>query len=148
MEAMTKAQKRELGIKEIASRVREQLKKEFPGCKFSVTIERYSMGQSLTVALMAAPFEAFQNSESKQYGQLNQYQLLKDRPENQECNGNALTAEAWDTMKRAVQICNEYNYDNSDPVTDYFEVNFYMHIEIGRYDRPFSKLAGESKKAE
>ena len=45
-------------IKDIAATIRETLKREFPQCKFSVQIERYSMGQSLHVALIVAKCRA------------------------------------------------------------------------------------------
>ena len=49
-------------IKIIAKEVRQELKKEFPKCVFSVQIERYSMGQSMTVSLMKSPFQVFKES--------------------------------------------------------------------------------------
>jgi len=33
-----------------------------------------------------------------------------------------------------------YNYDNSDSQSDYFDVNFYLNIGIGRYDKPFKEV--------
>lgn len=29
------------------------------------------------------------------------------------------------------------NYDNSDPMTDYFSVGWYIYIHIGRWDKPY-----------
>ena len=43
----------------IAKMVRQQLKKEFPTCKFSVTSKWFSGGSSISVALMTAPFQVF-----------------------------------------------------------------------------------------
>ena len=53
---LTKQQKYTMNIKDIAKEIRSKLKKEFPSCNFSVTIERYSMGQSMDICLMSAPF--------------------------------------------------------------------------------------------
>lgn len=33
-------------------------------------------------------------------------------------------------IKKAVEICNSYNYDNSDAMTDYFDVGFYQRFEL------------------
>lgn len=136
---LTKAEKRNLGIKEIAKLVRESLKKEFPACKFSVTFERYSMGQSLNVSLMAAPFEAFQ--DGRNYAQLNQYQLKNDAS-GFLCNGTTLTPEAWPVLCRVVEIVGAFNYDESDPQTDYYSVNFHFEIGIGRWNKNFEVKGG------
>ena len=64
MTTLTKSEKIAIDIKEIAQRIKKQLKKEFPDCKFSATIERYSMGQSLCIALMAAPWETILDRKS------------------------------------------------------------------------------------
>lgn len=132
-------------IKDIAKDVRKQLREEFPQCKFSVTIYRFSMGQSMTIALMGAPFAAFAKDEDVNgnrredaYAQLNQYQLRKE-PEEHICNGAYLTPEAWAVMKRADEVQREYNWNNSDSQTDYFDVNFYFHPQIGKWDKPFEK---------
>ncbi len=130
-------------IKGIAKEIRKQLKKEFPRCKFSVRIERYSGGQSLYVSLMSAPFEAFTsdmdangNPRSGDYAQLNYYQLRQE-PDEYICNGNYITKEAWDTMVRVDEIQKGYNWDNSDLQTDYFDVNFYFNPSVGQWNKPF-----------
>ena len=78
MDTLTKSEKINLDIKKIAKKVREELKAKFQKCTFSITIERYSMGQSLTVALMTAPFEVFKEQNERNYGQLNKYQFIRD----------------------------------------------------------------------
>jgi len=54
-----------MDITKIAQEIRKTLKAEFPACKFSVRVDRYSMGQSLTVSLMAAPFAAFADGSAE-----------------------------------------------------------------------------------
>ncbi len=131
-------------IKEIAKEIRKQVKKEFPTCKFSVSIERYSGGQSLNVALMEAPFECFANDtdvngnpEDGDYAQLNEYQLRRDYNDVLICNGTYLTREAWDVMKRTDEIQGEYNWDKSDRQSDYFNVNYWYHSAIGKWNKAF-----------
>ena len=53
---LTDSEKINLGTKEITKRIRDQIKKEFPKCKFSVTCEFYSMGSSVHISLMEANF--------------------------------------------------------------------------------------------
>lgn len=55
---LTDHEKSSYSIKQIAEIVRAELKQKQPGNVYSVTIEKYSMGQSLHIALMEAPFEA------------------------------------------------------------------------------------------
>lgn len=136
-------------LKQIAKEIRIELKKQFPDCKFSVAKESYSMGQSLHLSLMSAPFEAVQsmtdingNLHEKYYFKLNQYQLKSDFDENRNiCNGIKLTQKAWEVLKKATEIANKDNWDNSELQTDYFDVNYYFHLEIGKWDKPFIKTA-------
>jgi hypothetical protein len=144
------------GIKEIALKVRNQLKREFPKATFSVTIQRYSMGQSLHVSLMKAPFDVFRYDisrfnptsedhkktieylQEKGYAQLNQYQLRDEYDEHDPfCNGTPLTHKAWTAMRRTYAIIGQYHWDKSDIQTDYFNCNFYMHLNIGHWNKPF-----------
>jgi len=134
---------RESDIKEIAKDIRSKLKKEFPKCKFAINISRYSMGQSMSISLISGPFPAFAknfdvngNPIDKEYAQLNEYHLSDDNDE-YISNGVYLTKKAFNTVKRAYEISKQYNWDKSDPMTDYFNVNFYTHFEIGRWDKPY-----------
>jgi len=134
----------------IAKLVRQQLKQEFPTCKFSVTKQSFSGGSSITVALMAAPFQVFAkdvdangNPQGKDYTQLNHFQLRRafdyDRRDPGVCNGVFLTPQAWQVLARAVAIGQRYNWDNSDIYTDYTDVNYYFSINIGKWNRPFQR---------
>jgi len=133
-------------ITDIAKLIRTELKSRFPKCRFGVRIQRYAGGQSLTVHLMSAPFEAFAPDNEYSTGrgsQLNGYQLKKDYPGTAEkagyCNGSVLTREAWEAMQYAVRYVNSYRYDDSDGMIDYFSTNFYTHYEIGRWDKSFER---------
>lgn len=153
--------KENLGIKEIASIVRKELKKRFPDCTFSVRIERYSMGQSLHISLMSAPFDPFlekvhtqhgiseqerenlstnlKHSRESGYAQINQYQF-KEYGEGLN-NGTPLSLRAWEVLKVAVAISQGYNYDDSDGMIDYFDCNFFLHVNIGHWEKPFVNTA-------
>jgi len=163
---LTQSQKIELGTKEIAKRIREKLKKSFPNCKFSVRMDRYSGGSSISVYLMEANFnpimdfkdipeqaiyektemqnytrEDLQKRQAKKYHQLNHYALKEEYNPNNWCNGVFLTQKGHNTLKKAVEIAEYYNYDNSNPQTDYYSVNFSFDISIGKWDKPF-KIKG------
>lgn len=160
---LTRGEKIRLSTKEIAKLIRDKLKKKFPKCKFSVTKKSYSGGSSISVDLLSAPFEVFREYSSlseraidryldggrrtteeikslcaEKYAQLSQYGFKEYDPDVWN-NGHFLTEKAYDVLKEVVDIVNYYNYDNSDIQTDYFDVNFYFHLGIGRWDRPFVK---------
>jgi len=157
MKTLTKREKYTMDISDIAKDIRKQLKHKFPKCKFSVRIERFSMGQAIDIHLISAPFEAINKEETIRFmeyrgntqyidsvnwgnAQLNEYQF--DDFDNHLGfpglnNGTVLTWAAWQTMKTAKDIIDFYNFDESDTQTDYFHVNFYTHYQIGKWDKPF-----------
>lgn len=141
-------------INQIAKQTRETLKKEFPNCKFSVTLHKYSGGRTMTIALMSADFEALKNEGE---AQLNRYQLVEgferrsgtqiinnqwtEIPEGYAlCNGALVTRKAWEVLQRAAEVGNADNWDNSDSQTDYFDVNYYLDINIGKWNKDFQVL--------
>lgn len=159
---LTRSEKISLGTKEIAKLVRNQLKKEFPGCKFSVTTEYYSGGSSINLNLMKADIQVIRSPEDltlddtfhlgygydletvkerqkDKHHQLNKYTLREEHQTDRWCNGVFLTEEGHKLMQRAVKIVDEYNYDDSDPMTDYFSVNFYDHYSLGKWDKPLEE---------
>ena len=60
------------------------------------------------------------------YAQLNEYHL------DYEFSGDLL-----ETFKRIKDAMNVGNHDNSDPMTDYFDVGWYVSIHIGGWNKPF-----------
>ena len=151
---------RNYGITEIAKDVRAQLKKQYPACKFSVTVEKYSGGQSLTIALMSAPFDAIlkygspdpctyefieSTNPDRGYAQLNHYAFNENYAANSRPipgwnNGCQLSRDAWTCMSDVYKFSSSFNYSDSDPQIDYFSVNFYLHLAIGKWDVPFKKI--------
>jgi hypothetical protein len=143
-------------IATIAKETRAELKREFPECKFSVTIERYSMGQALTVALMAAPYEVFKGTITEvpsgfqrpinpEYEQINT--TLRDtyaEAEARRSNVYNLTKWAYDTLRRASEIANRRNWDYSDVQTDYFDNHFVFHLSVGKWNKPFTFIEDDS----
>jgi len=154
-----------LTTKEVAKRVRVQLKDEFPGCKFSVRCKFFSMGSEINVSLMVAdrkikqdfdkipektlnhylyrshnPYtlEELKRIHSKPYSQLSESKFYHyQRYDDYWCNGAFLTYQGYMLLKRVCQIVEQYHYTDSDPMTDYHDTNFYFHLQLGEYDKPF-----------
>lgn len=145
-------------IKTIAKEIKQNLKVKYPKCKFSVSIKRYSGGQSLSIYLMAGDFEAFvkptleiaedlyrrsyfQTPEEyltywneqypKQTSSVNHYHMDDDK---------TITEKAHEVMQYAYELTKKDNWDNSDIMTDYFDVNFYVHMGIGKWDKPYKEV--------
>ena len=160
MAELTKTEKINLGTTEIAKRIRKQLKTEFPGCKFSVTTKQYSGGSSIDINLMKAhkkvikdikdiseiaiarlgdihTRESIEQRQKKTYHQLNQYTLREEYNDRDWCNGVFLTEQGHNLLQKVVKIADYYNYDDSDLQTDYFSVNYYLDIELGKWNKAF-----------
>lgn len=119
---------------------RNKIKAAFPakeGWKFSVRREHYT---AISIKVLRGPvaLEIFKKDEDSDYR----------RPENGvEMIERAGTHPSWidgkfpeETAKilfKIWAIVNEDNYDNSDTMTDYFDVGFYANVDIGDWDKPY-----------
>jgi regulator of PEP synthase PpsR (kinase-PPPase family) len=94
-----------LSVKEIAKLVRKDLK-QFNDCKFSVKSDR----NSITITLMDSLLDKLASNEDyKETGV--RFVVFEEN------FGNKLK-----------EILNQYNYNNSDIMTDYSDVKFYSYI--------------------
>jgi len=160
MEQLTKQEKYTMDLKDIAKHVKQQLKTKYPNSVFSVTIDRYSMGQSLHINLMKSDIKVIRDFEEipeiaflhigngytkemikqrqeKKYHQLNEYTLKEEYNPDNWCNGVFLTKEGHDLLQDVVKFTQYYNYNDSDSMIDYFDVNFYLSISIGKWNKDF-----------
>ena len=48
-----------------------------------------------------------------------------------------LTDRAKEVMKNVCDFVMSYNFDDSDPMTDYFCTNFYLTLGVGTYKKPY-----------
>ena len=154
-------------IAEVAKLIKGQLKRDFPTAKFSVTVERYSMGQSLRIAYLAGSTAAFRTTEevvndSEAIRQTRCKGYIKDESEAKEelittmqyANKEGytkinehyiqenfrLTESAKVALGRAYSLAQSFNYNDSDGQIDYFDTNFYLHMAVGKYNKPFQVL--------
>ena len=134
-------------IKDIAKDVRAELKVKFPQCKFSVTIERFTGGRELRVALMEAPMDAL---TSGGYAQANHYVVRDYDYEDYQARHfdyetgeptEIMTMYGFQVMKAVERIANRENWDESDPMVDYFHCNYYFNMAIGKWNKPFKVVA-------
>jgi len=145
--------------KDIAKMLRKQLKAAFPQCKFSVTMETYSGGSSITIALMEAPFRVFKTfdefSEEEIHRMRDGYKseeqvkaIITTRIEEAYDQVNHiwlhentyLMPEAIKVLTTARDMARHYNWDDSDSQYDHFDVHFYLSVHIGKWDKPFRQV--------
>lgn len=50
---------------------------------------------------------------------------------------DSFDGKALEFLQKAYQIMNMGNHDNSDIQTDYFDVGFYIDIQVGRWNKPY-----------
>lgn len=133
--------------KEIAALIRNELKVKLPEWRFSVSMKSFSMGSSITVALMSGPEQAFEpwpedtngfawKMDIPGYAQLNQYQFRTNNDDRM-TNGYYLTPAVWDVMTQVNAIVQKYHWDKSDIQSDYYACNFYYHLEIGKWNKGY-----------
>lgn len=112
-----------LDIKEIAKRVRKQIKEKFPDITVSVTIRRFSGGQSMDMEIKKLPFIPYSFAF---IDLIEQQQTIHPKTDHLIRTNQSMYNEAYTKLVDALKsMANAYNYDNSDPMTDYFDVNFY-----------------------
>lgn len=51
------------------------------------------------------------------------------------------TGVAREFLMKAVEVLNTGNYDNSDTMTDYFDIGWYVRINIGRWDQKYQVVS-------
>lgn len=168
---LTKSEKIDLGTKEIARRIRKELK-DIKGTKFSVTMKSFSGGSEINVSLMESDFKVIKDfkdvserainflalkrnedveqvrqevkeEQNKKYHQLSEYAFQEEYDPNKFNNGVFLTKEGHELFKQVCAIISFYNFDESDPMTDYFNVNFYPELEIGKFNKDYEYKGGE-----
>lgn len=116
---------KDLDIKAIAKLVRADIKASvkdgaLPAANYSVRLERFSGGRSLTVTVSGLPFEL-----------LNEERVLADHDEPRAFHhGNRRSIGAISVDRQLERIMGAYNFDGSDIQSDYFNVNFYTHIRL------------------
>lgn len=163
---LTKSEKIDIDLTDISKKIRQTLRSHFPDCKFSVRTKRGGHG-SIKIYLLEAPFDPFLEPEKipditekryerdnidvkerqKQviengYNQLSRTSLTKEYNRDKWNNGVFLTEKAHELLKFAVKLAKAYNYDDSNIQFDYFDFNFTLSVNIGKYDTPFKQVDG------
>lgn len=132
-----------LTTKEITAKIREYVKKAYPDCKFSVSFSSYSGGSTISVALVSGPYEALLNGAK--HIQVNNYYVERE---------DRATEWAKAVMMDVNDFIKSYRFSDCDGMIDYFNVNFWYDLEIGKWNKPYTvnnkvkKISGETSSNE
>lgn len=109
-----------LTIKEIAKLMRLAIKKELPGAKVSVRMQGWNC---IRVALVALP-----GINCEPYKPMQQWYQDNDLQGFQRPWKENYSPELAEVMAKLKEIHGRWNRDNSDSMTDYFDVNYYGSV--------------------
>ena len=155
---------RNLSTKDIANLIRAYVKAAHPTYRFSITTEYFSCGSAITIALTEAPIELTAVDVVREYLHSTHRTLLYYPPktglnyfdmnekeieeycayiceETKKYHQNAIDCKwlhpaVMDVIEDVYQFAQSYNYNDSDSMADYFDVNFYFHFSIGKWNKP------------
>ena len=113
-----------LSTKEIAAKVRSYAKKNFPEFKFSVRSEWSVYTDSMYIELKSGPCVPFvEGSRSAERGYMSTMSSVKAWKDE-------LTPKVFAALNSVSNYASSFRYDDSDGMQDYFDTNFYIHIEV------------------
>jgi len=117
---------REMGGAEIAAAIRNDIKEavkrgELPRAKYSTRLQRFAGGKSITITYADVPFDLYNRAFLKFEIETGGRKIF---------NGDRYSPERKALEKKLADIANRCNFDGSDLQTDYFSVNFYLHVDV------------------
>ena len=110
---------------------------------------KYSLstdGYSITMTIMSAPVDLIAEvtrnlTEARRERGDDAYDYASNPIKDIDVNTHWLQNYFDDSLKTfeaIVKAMNEGNHNRSDSQTDYFDVGWYIHVKIGRWDKPFT----------
>lgn len=75
---------------------------------------------------------------------------FEDKPQNYLCVNpywykEHFSGTVLDFLNELFVALNEGNHDNSDIMTDYFDVGWYVHVNVGKWNKPYNYIIPEMK---
>ncbi len=127
-----------LQTKDIAKKVREFAKKNFPAFKFSVRTEWSMYTDSMYIVLKSGPCAPFvEGSKLANRGRFETMSSVKS------WGKDGFMPEVFAALDGVTSYAASFRYDDSDGMQDYFDTNFYLKIEI---DDDYTVIEPKAKK--
>jgi len=128
--------------KEIAAELKTVLKGS--GLKYSLGVHHHS---TLCINIKQGPIDFIQNmietmSQAHDVRSLERAaELRKNPPTHIQVNDywfhEHFSGKALEVLKTIITVMNKGNHDNSDIRSDYFDVGWYLSVNIGKWDSPY-----------
>ena len=119
----------------IAPKVKDICKKY--GVKASLSVQNHS---SLVLTIKSGKIDFIKNYLDVQASK-NYNHSPCPKPDNMQvnpyCYKEQFSGEALEFMLEIFTVMNSGNHDNSDLMTDYFDVGWYVDVNIGKWDSPY-----------
>ena len=110
--------------KELAPKIKQALKKH--NMKGTLSVDNYS---TLRLTLQSGSIDfKYTGQDGRTIRNINEYWYqdhFKDNPE------------ALAFLSEVIPAMNNGNHDNSDIMTDYFDVGWYVSVNLARWDKPY-----------
>lgn len=133
-----------LPLRQISALIKAEIKQTYPQMEVSIKSNAYSLGWSIDLTIKDFGFNPFTeewldvnkrfNDTTRSWQHIKQY-----------------TPRAEKIREDCERILNLYNYDNSNPMIDYFSVNYYAHLRIDQeqifYDYVINNKASKPEKS-
>lgn len=111
---------------EVAKLIRKELKERFPGFKLSVRTQTFAGGSSIDVVIKEFPegfnpfCDTYHVGEEPQYSDHYAYKAYHTK----------YNEEAEEIKTMVERVMDQYNFNDSDGMIDYFHVSFYGHASF------------------
>lgn len=109
---------------EHTKQIRNTLKEKFPEFRFSV---RNNYHLAVDVSILSGPEDFSDILGPSGRETINHYWIDRNYPTHAKL------------LNAIMGVVDEGNHDNSDIMTDYHDVGWYVHLEIGKWDRPYKQ---------
>ena len=127
----SKYQKTEnLDVVEIAKLVKKEAQTKFPTLTISVSTQKFAGGCSIEVRINNVDFEIY-SPEFKEYNKGSRDHFFE---------GEWYNEKAKEVLQQLKSIVNQYRYNDSNGMIDYFDTNFYSGVDYA-YKLQQSQLA-------
>lgn len=120
--------------KEEVAAIRAKLKEKYPKFKFGV---RKSDSMAVDVTVKQGPTDFSDIMDGHKYAQINQYWIDDHYPQHAEFLKGVM--EIIKTAPAAAPGGRAW-FDESDAMTDYFHTAYYIHLNVGSWDKPYAQV--------
>ena len=131
--------------KSIAADLKLALKNS--GIKYTLAVRHYS---TIVMTIQSGPVDFIQNyidtvSKNPHWTMYHNTQTPRVNPKALDINSywyqDHFTGKSLDLLKTMYQCLNRGNHDRSDMQSDYFDVGWYVTVNIGTYKKPYTLVS-------